>query len=200
MKTFNKGVKVADQATSNGATGAQGFQGIAPIGLQGAQGVQGHQGFQGAQGAQGFQGNAGPAGTTISDVSCSIYQSAGQTIGAASGFVALLFDSEDYDTSSMHSTSSNTSRITVPSNGKYLLQGKTVALSTSEIVFRVNGNATNYGRITAIPTSVGMGNVMLSVCELDLAANDYVEMYAYNYHPLLSSLYSAIFMVNRVGV
>jgi hypothetical protein len=68
---------------------------------------------------------AAPAsGSTF--VGCSVYNSAAQTISNAV-LTAITFNSENFDTDGFHSTSSNTSRITVPSGkgGYYLLVANT---------------------------------------------------------------------------
>lgn len=44
---------------------------------------------------------------------CRVYKSSGQTVGAGNTD-AITFDSEIFDTDGLHSTSSNTSRITIP--------------------------------------------------------------------------------------
>ena len=59
--------------------------------------------------------------------SCRAYNAPGQSLPAAVG-TSLTFNSERYDNAAMHSTSSNTARITVPTGGggKYLVGGYTL--------------------------------------------------------------------------
>lgn len=85
-----------------------------------------------------FQAPTGGGGGTI-DKSCRLRKSAAQSIGVTR--VALDFDVEDFDTDTMHSTVSNTSRITIQTPGKYLLLGtvSTSANATAQAAFRVNG-------------------------------------------------------------
>jgi hypothetical protein len=54
----------------------------------------------------------------------SLYNSANQSV-SSSTWTATTFDTEDFDTDGFHSTSSNTSRITIPTGlgGKYLFTG-----------------------------------------------------------------------------
>ena len=91
--------------------------------------------------------------------------------------VYLTFDTEDYDTDGFHSTSSNTSRLTVPSGqaGYYRLAAASLTTSSpgdGYCVFRKNGttlmatgawtNASNAGHAAATTT-------------LQLAEGDYME-------------------------
>lgn len=182
MKTISTGIKVTGP---QGAQGAQGAQGLAPQGLQGttgAQGLQGAQGAQGFQGAQGSQGNQGSTGEGTFNVSCLLKNGAATITDDTFTVVAWGTGTEVYDTDSMHSTTVENTRITVPSAGKYLIMGQAQVDTGDtdgkrEIAFRVNGNATNYARFTQLGTNVGVG--LNTICELNLAANDYVEMFVY---------------------
>ncbi|MGI9016103.1 MAG: hypothetical protein ACR2HR_03190, partial [Euzebya sp.] len=53
---------------------------------------------------------------------CKVSQTVVQSIPAAA-WAAVLMDAEDYDPMDMHSTASNTSRITVPKDGLYIASG-----------------------------------------------------------------------------
>jgi len=67
-------------------------------------------------------GLAWSAPTASGFVGCSLYNSASQSI-SNNTLTAVTYDSENFDTDSFHNTSSNTSRITIPSgkNGKYAI-------------------------------------------------------------------------------
>ncbi len=69
--------------------------------------------------ATGLKWAAPASGSTFAG--CSLTKSAAQTISNATT-VSITFDTEEFDTDAYHSTSSNTSRITIPSGkgGKYL--------------------------------------------------------------------------------
>ena len=61
----------------------------------------------------------------------------------------IAFNSEMFDTDSMHSTSTNPSRITINTAGKYLVHAhvewvQTGAAGIRQIMFAVNGNTTNW--------------------------------------------------------
>ena len=119
-----------------------------------------------------------PAWTTPTFVGCALYKSATQTCNNGANTV-LTWENEYLDTDAFHSTSSNTSRITVPSGkaGKYLvaaqtnytadttaLQNLTIIKNGSMIVTNVYGNSRWFSRSMAVSTVV------------DLAATDYIEV------------------------
>lgn len=86
----------------------------------------------------------------------------------------LTFDSERFDTDTIHSTSSNTGRLTATTAGKYYITG-TVEWASSpsqgNIAIRLNG-------ATSIAASVVVAdyrNMVISTL-YDLAATDYVEL------------------------
>lgn len=138
-----------------------------------------------------------------------VYNSA--AISLPTGAVtALTFNSERYDIGACHSTSSNTSRLTVPSGeaGKYLI-GATVGFAANPtgyraILLQVNG-VTTIAQQDAI--SLGAGSAMyLSICtENALAAGDYVELKAFqnsggNLNALASGNYSPEFWWEWVAI
>ena len=109
----------------------------------------------------------------------SVFNSAVQTLTTGS-ITTLTFDSEDFDVGAMHSTSSNTSRLTVPTGGDglYLISIAVNFVSNnsgSRIVYvKKNGS----GAFTITKPSVGSGVVtsVESVFLMSLVATDYVEI------------------------
>jgi hypothetical protein len=121
------------------------------------------------------------AGLTFSG--CSLYKSGAQSVSNGT-FTALTFDAESYDTDTYHSTSTNTSRVTIPAGkaGKYLLHG-TIGYSGSATGLRnaaiyKNGSAVKYLVVTLGVGSSDNGRLSFAAT-LDLAVNDYVELYFY---------------------
>ena len=118
-------------------------------------------------------------GTTF--VGCNLYNAANQTISNSTA-TAVTFASETLDTDNFHSTSSNTSRITIPTGkaGKYLIQGRIlwVANATSYRYTSIAKNGTqvvrNYGGNFG---TVDTPNNIYAI--LDLAVGDYVELLVY---------------------
>lgn len=101
---------------SSGRIKYVGVQGA--TGSQGATGPQGSTGPQGASGPQGATGAQGVAGTGGADIGCRCLRSTTQSISDSTTTV-INWDAEDYDTDTMHSTSTNNERITIVTAGKY---------------------------------------------------------------------------------
>lgn len=103
--------------------------------------------------------------------------SVGQTANSGST-TTLTFNSEDYDTDSFHSTSSNTSRLTVPSTGYYLVWTKIRVQGNSSgyryINFRKNGS-TSYQDIINYPNHANDFSMYFAMV-LAATANDYFEV------------------------
>jgi len=105
-------------------------------------------------------------------------------------FTNMLFASEEYDTSTMHSTVTNTGRLTIPADEAGLYQiTASVFLnyhSSSKncgLMLRKNAAASNTGGtlITQSVTALSTNSVILSAVELNthvrLAAADYLELF-----------------------
>jgi hypothetical protein len=112
-------------------------------------------------------------------IGCRVYNSATQSI-PDSAATALTFDTEVFDTDGFHSTSVNTSRMTIPAGlgGKYFLLGtyEPTANGTGrrDLMLRVNG-ATEIARLRGIGNASYAGFSQVSTI-YDLAAGDYVEV------------------------
>jgi hypothetical protein len=120
------------------------------------------------------------SGSTFAGVS--VYDSSNQAI--SSGVTtALTFNLEYFDTNGYHSTSTNTSRLTVPTGkaGYYLITAQgTYNLNGSgqrDIVFYKNGSYLRYSSSVAGNSSVYIGNEMTVVYYL--AEADYIELFTY---------------------
>lgn len=122
-------------------------------------------------------------GTAVSStaVGCSLSNSADWSI-SSSVDTALTFDTEIFDTDNFHSTSSNTSRITIPSGkaGKYIVSSLTVfaANATGYRAPRIKKN----GNIVAPQQSSwtlsgSLSTYMWFTVVLDLAVADYIELF-----------------------
>ena len=96
---------------------------------------------------------------------------------------ALTLDTEDYDIGAMHSTASNTSRMTVPTGGDglYLIIGKTAfaASATGNRLLRLTKNGSAIGADVAHEATATIGMQMMISCVEVLAAADYIELVAY---------------------
>jgi hypothetical protein len=112
-------------------------------------------------------------------IGCKVYNSTTQAITNNSETV-LTFDTEDFDTDGFHSTSSNTSRFTVPAglSGKYEVIARAyfpfTASNFKYLGIWKNGNTTAIYRVAG-PTATSPDTVALSTV-LDLVAGDYIEI------------------------
>jgi hypothetical protein len=104
-----------------------------------------------------------------------VYNSANISI-SHSATTALTFDSERYDTDDLHSTSSNTGRLTAPVDGKYLITGHirwdSSGYGERQLVIKANG--TYIARTNADSTSNAEQMSVATVYEL--SAGDYVTL------------------------
>lgn len=101
-------------------------------------------------------------------------------ISCASGALTLLtFDSERYDTDQLHSTSSNTGRLTAQRPGVYLVTGNVEFAASAtgyrQLVIRLNG-ATQIGNVLVGAAAGGIVTQLQVVTLYQLAAGDYVEL------------------------
>lgn len=122
------------------------------------------------------------SGTTY--VGCSVSNSASQNVADATE-TTMTFDTEQWDTNSIHSTSSNTGRFTVPSSyaGKWQLA---LDINTgnggvsTEFYIYVNGSyfISGFPQVTILQNGRGTALATLTM-ELNLSVSDYVEIKAW---------------------
>lgn len=125
---------------------------------------------------------------------CEAEASSGQSISTAT-LTVISLQTELSDNDSMHSTSSNTSRITASTAGKYLITG-TVPFSTvpnaMRVIARIYKNGTGSGTvIAAIDQQVASGPPAFNLSAVvELAIGDYVELAVYHDAGSSVSLYN----------
>ena len=152
---------------------------FAPAGSQGATGPTGTTGGSGSTGATGPAGATGAAGASsgIAVIAARVYHSTTQSISNSSD-TTFVFDTENFDTDTIHSTSSNTERLTATTAGKYVIEAQiewaasAVGLRIAKL--RLNGT-TIIAWTTITPLSTGTTSMTVSTV-YDLAATDYVEV------------------------
>jgi hypothetical protein len=117
----------------------------------------------------------------LTNIGARVYNSAAISVNNATA-TALTFNSERYDTDSIHSTSANTSRLTCTRAGKYVIVGHVAFASNATglrtVSIRLNGSATIIAAQNAVPIS-GDETIFSIATIYDLAVGDYVELYAY---------------------
>lgn len=127
---------------------------------------------------------AAAGGGTLTAVGCILYNTSNYTISNATDTL-LTFDTEIVDTDGFHSTSTNTSRITIPAGkgGKYYVfawgsyANNTTGYRQLEII--VNGRTGTPSRVgndaASSANNMGLNPVGAAV----LAAGDYIEVNTY---------------------
>ena len=132
--------------------------------------------------ATGLKWATAASGSTFAG--CRLFQSSDQSL-SSSVTTTLTFGSESFDTDAFHSTSTNTSRITIPSGkaGKYLFVG-TVRFAdnntgTRQFWFSYNGGGSFAPLVTTQNTATTNRWVATASLIYDMAVGDYMEMQAW---------------------
>lgn len=118
----------------------------------------------------------------------------------------LTFDSERYDNDGIHSTSSNTSRLTCQTAGVYLIS-LNIAFASNSSGRRQGYIQLNGATLIAVDdrTAVNGAATRLNITKIySLSAGDYLEAYAYqnsggNLNVSASGNYSPEFSMQRIG-
>lgn len=122
-----------------------------------------------------YDGSNWVVAASVSSPTVSLYNTTDQAL-IGSTYNQLTFNSEKWDTHGLHSTTTNTGRITIPTDwsGYYLLTAS-IAITTSQssVTFLKNGTDRTYGDFTP---SGGQGS--LTAVEY-LNVGDYVEVSCY---------------------
>lgn len=112
------------------------------------------------------------------------YRSSTQTITTATATV-VLFNAEEYDTNTIHDTSSNTGRFTVPTGkgGKWLFAGNVSwepnATGQRQCYWKLNGTTVQKGESGLVNLSASTILQNAPTVVLSLSQGDYVEMIVY---------------------
>jgi len=117
------------------------------------------------------------------DIGCSVWNSANISV-VDSTEVLLTFDSEDYDTDSMHSTSSNTDRITFTTAGKYVYGiaidfSGVAAVGYRQVFFYKNAGAVAMPGLVRMPGISGDVTRLTAIAVANFAATDYIYIKVY---------------------
>lgn len=126
-------------------------------------------------------------------IGCRVYNTGNQAL-ATGVYTAITFDSERYDTDGMHSTSSNTSRITINQDGKYHV-GACVSYAphvTGQRFVTIYLNGTTYIAYTRPVSDAADGSYTTLACDYQFSAGDYIEVRMYqNTGGNLNSVFTA---------
>jgi len=120
------------------------------------------------------------SGANVGDEGCRAYSDTDVTAPTNTNFMVPL-NQERYDTDDMHDNSANNTRITIKTAGKYLVTGHLVFdinnTGFRHIGIRVNG--ATYIAAQRFNTNQGSYSMLTVATIYEFAANDYVELQAY---------------------
>lgn len=109
---------------------------------------------------------------------CSVFHSTTQSVATGGTGTIMSANSENFDNDAMHSTVSNTSRITAQTAGRYLLTANADFASnttgTRQIQFRLNGS-TFFATVRINAITGGFLSIVQTTATVVLAVGDYVE-------------------------
>lgn len=113
---------------------------------------------------------------------CQVRQTVSQSFTSGTPAV-VTFDSEDVDTDNMHSTVTNTSRITAVTAGRYALGGghgwATNTVGARSCDWQINGSPTNGGSATVAPVTGFTTRPAAKAISVFLNVGDFLEMIAF---------------------
>ena len=121
-------------------------------------------------------------GASSTLIGCDLYKSAVQSISTGV-WTAVTFDTEVYDTNSLHSTTTNTSRITIPTGltGKYLFTGNIVFSASATGVRGINlyKDGSTYKEIFMDSASSSYSTIQSWSIITSAVAGSYYETFVY---------------------
>lgn len=142
------------------------------------------------------------------EIAADVYNSANISVAHAT-IQFLTFDSERFDTDGIHSTSSNTSRLTCTKAGKYLIEAAIEyaanATGIRGIGLRLNGDNAQIIHLQKNPNcGAGESSGVFSSRTYQLVVGDYVEVVAYQtsggaLDVLVGGKYSPTFSMIRIS-
>ncbi len=134
-----------------------------------------------------------------------VYDASAQTISNNTE-TAIAFDSERYDTDGIHDNSTNNSRLTCKTAGKYLIiaQLEYADNSTGFRGIRLKLNGSTYIGLIRVNAVVASTTFILATTIYDLSVNDYVEARAYqgsggDLDVIVTANVNSEFMMQRIG-
>jgi len=140
-------------------------------------------------------------------VGARVYNDAAISVANNTG-VALTFNSETYDTDTIHDTSTNTGRLTCKTAGIYLIVGSVrwEANATGERLVKIDlGGVGSIGYVqNQAVASAGETTAQIVTTIYNLAVNQYVELAVYQLslatlNILATNYISPYFMMQRIG-
>jgi hypothetical protein len=134
-----------------------------------------------------------------------VYHSTAQTI-PDNTWTVLAFDSERWDTDSIHDNVTNNSRLTCKTAGKYMIEGQVRfdASTVGDRALKITLNGTDVIVLQQLPPTPSGGWVNQVLTIYNLNVNDYVEFLVLqssggNLDVTVNALWSPEFMMQRIG-
>lgn len=136
-------------------------------------------------------------------VGCKVYQSASQSIPNNTS-TYLQFNSEYWDTESIHNNVTNNTRLTCRTAGKYLVVGQCVfeanAAGVRQVVVQQNRGDIPAGNSILPSAGGGTPTIVVVSTIFNLAIGDYVEMLTYqNSGGALDAQADTLLMMQKIG-
>lgn len=130
-----------------------------------------------------YIGTNGNLDFLASPPSASAFRNTAQAITNAT-WTTINFDQEEWDSGGLHSTSSNPSRFTISTSGKYVVIAYVAFAFNGSgrrgTLFRVNGGGTDRNPTLLNPTTTGTANFGLTNSTvMSFSAGDYLEVFAW---------------------
>jgi len=145
---------------------------------------------------------AGKLDAWVSDISAKGIKTADQIIATATVTI-VIWPAEEYDTDTMHDNTTNNSRMTIKTAGKYLILF-TASWASNNIGIRqlgLNKNGVELFNIIFPNNNAGMDNNQILSLQ-NLAVNDYIEVYVYQAsggNLTLNYLYGTSLIIKKLG-
>lgn len=120
-----------------------------------------------------YTGSAWSTIGSVADISCRVYAGTATTLSTT--FASVAFNTENFDTDTMHDNVTNNSRITIKTAGKYQVGGQINIAANASLGLRlfVNGGSV-IGRIFQGNSGVTEGANITTI--YNFAVNDYIEL------------------------
>lgn len=140
------------------------------------------------------------------DMGARVYNDANVVV-TGSAIIALPFNSERWDTNNFHSTSIQTTRLTIPIAGKYWISGHVEfagnAVGVRQAIIYVNGVTTPIAVSRVTPANTGASHISVST-EYIFNVGDFVQLAVFqdsggNLNVNSAANYSPEFVIRRVS-
>lgn len=145
---------------------------------------------------------------TYKTIGARVYHNATQSISSGGTAAPLAFNSERYDTDTIHDNSTNNTRLTCKTAGSYLIIGSVLfdvnATGQRLLEIRLNGTTLLADQRTNAIAGGTLGTGLTIATQYPLAVNDYVELLVFqnsgsSLNVLSAGNYTPEFMIVRIG-